>query len=70
VEFNGTGFGWPHHYSIWDGDASLNIRLIPHFELRLGGRAFGYKTSTTAPYFLKGIFAAAFVGLRWYSNSE
>jgi hypothetical protein len=70
LEFNGSGFGWPHRYSIWDTDASLNVRVIPHFEIRLGARAFGFKTSTDAPYFLRGIFASAFLGVRWYSNSE
>ena len=70
VEFNGSGFGWPHRFSIWDTDGSLNIRVVPHFEIRLGGRAFGFKTSPNASYFLKGIFASAFVGVRWYSNSE
>jgi len=70
VEVNATGFGWPHRFYIYDTDASLNIRVIPHFELRLGGRAFGFKTSTNAQYYLHGIFANAFVGIRWYSNSE
>lgn len=70
LEVNGSGFGWPHRYDIFDTDVSLNIRVIPHFELRLGGRAFGFKTSTNSDYYLHGIFANAFVGLRWYSNSE
>jgi hypothetical protein len=70
LEFNGVGFGFPHKYSIWDTDATLNVRVVPHFEIRLGGRAFGFKTSPDSTYFLKGIFASAFVGIRWYSNSE
>ena len=70
LELNATGFGWPHHYSIWDSDASLNVRLIKHFELRGGIRALGFKTSTNADYFIKSRYAAVFFGLRWYSNSE
>jgi hypothetical protein len=69
-EANGSGFGFPHRYTIADVDASLNYRIIGHLELRVGGRAFEFKTSTHAEYFLKGTFAAAFFGLRWYSNSE
>jgi hypothetical protein len=70
IEVNGSGFGFPHRYKIWDTDASLNVRIIGHLEFRLGGRALQFKTSTKAEYFLKGTFASAFVGLRWYSNSE
>jgi len=70
VEVNGSGFGWPHRYTVWDTDASVNLRVLGHFEVRLGARAFEFKTSTHADYFLKGTFASAFFGVRWYSNSE
>lgn len=70
LEFNGSGFGLPHKYTIWDSDATLNMRVMGHFEVRLGARAFSFKTSTNADYFLHGTFASAFFGLRWYSNSE
>lgn len=70
VEFNGGGFGFPHRYSIWDGDASVNVRVMSHLELRLGARGMGFKTSTNADFYIKGNYVAPFVGIRWYSNSE
>src|SRR5262249_22498388 len=69
-EANASGFGVPHHYDVWDADASLNLRVVGHFEVRLGGRAFSFKTSPSSDYFVKGTFASAFLGVRWYSNSE
>jgi hypothetical protein len=70
IEMEGSGFGWPHKYYIWDGDVALNMRVTNHFEVRAGGRGFGFKTSTSSDYFLKGNFPGVFVGVRWYSNSE
>ncbi len=70
LEVSGSGFGFPHHYSIWNSEATINLRALRHFELRAGARALGFKTSTSSDYFIHGTYAAAFVGLRWYSNSE
>lgn len=70
VEFNGGGFGLPHRYYIWDGDASVNVRVLGHFEIRLGARGMGFKTSTNSDFYIKGNYIAPFVGIRWYSNSE
>ena len=69
-EANASGFTIPHHSTIWDTDASLNMRVAGHIEIRLGAKAFHFKTSTQAEYFVKGTMASAFFGLRWYSNSE
>jgi len=70
IEANASGFAIPHHWTIWDTDATINLRLIGHLELRLGGKAFHLKTSTQAEFFTRGTMAAAFVGLRWYQLSE
>ncbi len=67
LEANGSGFAIPHHSTIWDGDASANFRY-GHWELRLGARAFHFKTSTQSDFYLKNTMASAFVGLRWYSQ--
>ena len=69
-EFDGSGFGFPHRYYVWDGDASVNIRVLKHFEIRLGARGLGFKTSTKTDYYIKGNYIAPFAGIRWYSNSE
>jgi hypothetical protein len=70
IEANGAGFGFPHHYWIWDGDFAISYRPLSHFEIRAGARGFGFKTSVSSDYFIRGNFASAFVGVRWYSNSE
>lgn len=67
LEANATGFAIPHHTTIWDADASANIRF-GHFELKLGAKAFHFKTSTQAEFFVRNTMASAFVGLRWYSE--
>lgn len=67
MEANATGFAIPHHTTIWDADASANFRA-GHFELRVGAKAFHYKTSTQAEFFVRQTMASAFVGLRWYSQ--
>ena len=70
LEANASGFAWPHRYDVWAGDASLNLRLTGHLEIRLGGRAFGFKTSTKGDFYSRGHFASALVGLRWYTSSQ
>jgi hypothetical protein len=67
VEANASGFTIPRHNTIWDADASANIRF-GHFELRAGGKAFHFKTSTQSDFYTRGTLAGAFVGLRWYSD--
>ena len=69
-EVNGSGFAVPHHWTIWDTDATVNFRFLGHVELRVGAKAFHFKTSPSAAFYLRGTMASAFVGLRWYSNSE
>ena len=39
-----------------------------HMELRLGAKAFHFKTSTQAEFFSHGTISSAFVGVRWYSQ--
>jgi hypothetical protein len=70
IEVGGSGFGFPHHYYVWDGDIALSYRVMNHFELRGGAHGMGFKTSTDSDTFIKGQYLSAFVGIRWYSNSE
>ena len=70
LEAAASGFGLPHRYGIWNADASLNVRVTGHIELRVGAKAFYFKTSPRDEYYLRGLMAGAFFGLRWYSNSE
>ena len=69
-EANASGFAIPHHYTIWDSDATLNFRFLGHVELRVGAKAYHFKTSPLATFYVRGTLASAFFGVRWYSNSE
>ncbi len=64
---NASGFAIPHHDTVWDADASANLRY-GHIEFRAGFKAFHFKTSTQATFFVHGTDAAAFVGVRWHSQ--
>jgi hypothetical protein len=66
-ELNASGFDVPHHWAIWDTDASISYR-IGHIEIRGGGKALHFKTSTKADYFQYGSLGGAYIGLRWYSD--
>lgn len=67
LEANASGFAIPHHNNIWDADASANIRY-GHLEFQIGAKALHFQTSTKSDFFMKGTMAAAFAGLRWYSQ--
>lgn len=67
LEANATGFAIPHHWSIWDADASISYR-ISKVELRLGAKAFHFRTSPKADYYLRGTPAGPYVGLRFFLN--
>jgi len=67
LEVNGSGFAVPHHWTIWDTDASLNYRM-GHIEVRAGVKAFHYKTSTGAEFYLRNTMISPVVSLRWYSD--
>jgi len=67
LEANASGFAIPHHSTTWDTDASANFRF-GHVEVRVGAKAFHFKTSTQAEFFVKNTMASAFIGLRYYSD--
>jgi hypothetical protein len=67
LEANASGFAFPHRDTVWDADASANYR-VGKIELRVGAKAFHFKTSPQADYFMHGTLGSAFVGLRWHSE--
>ena len=67
LEANGAGWAFPHRNTVWDADASANLKY-GHLELRVGAKAFHYKTSTKSDFFSIGTLGSAFVGVRWYSQ--
>jgi hypothetical protein len=66
-EANAAGWTWPHRNTVWDADTSLNFKY-GHMELRVGAKAFHFKTSTQQDYYGRGTIGSAFVGVRWYSQ--
>ncbi|MGB7761731.1 MAG: hypothetical protein WBL61_18000, partial [Bryobacteraceae bacterium] len=67
LELNASGFAFPRSWTIWDSDGSLNFRF-GHFEVGGGVRAFHFKTSTNATFYIRGTLIAPQVWLRWYSK--
>jgi hypothetical protein len=67
LEAEASGFAFPHRDVIWDGDASANLRF-GKVEFRVGAKAFHFKTSPQANYYMYGTPASAYVGVRWHSE--
>lgn len=67
LEANASGFMFPHRDTVWDADASANVKF-GHLEFRLGAKAMHFKTSPQAEYYMFGTPAGAFVGVRWHSE--
>jgi len=66
-EANASGFALPHHFNLWDLDASVAYRL-GKIELRGGARALHFRSSSQSDYWVRGTLSGAFVGVRWYSD--
>jgi hypothetical protein len=66
-ELNASGFGIPHHFNLWDTDASVGYR-VGKVELRGGVRALHFHSSTQGDYYVRGTLSGAFVGVRWHSD--
>jgi hypothetical protein len=66
-EANAAGFTIPHHWTVWDGDATVNFR-VGHLEIGVGGKVFHFKTSTSGDYYLRGTLAGPAVQIRFFSD--
>jgi len=66
-EANGSGFAFPHKDTVWDADASANLKY-GKLEFRVGAKAFHFKTNPGSEYYLHGTMGGAFVGVRWHSD--
>ncbi len=67
LEAEASGFAFPHRDTVWDADASANLRF-GKIEFRAGAKAFHFKTSPQAAEYMYGTPVAAFVGVRWHSE--
>lgn len=68
-EVKGSGFGVPHHATLWDAEGSIAIRLR-QFEILGGEKAYHFKTSPQADQYFKDTLWGAYVGLRYYWGGE
>lgn len=67
LEANASGFTIPHHFNLWDLDASVAYRFSK-VEIRGGVRAFHFHSSSNSDYYARGTLTGAVVGIRWYSD--
>jgi hypothetical protein len=67
VAVSGDGFAIPHHSTLYEAEGTLAAHF-GHFEIRAGGKLFHFKTSTNAQFYMRGTFAAPFIGIRWFSR--
>lgn len=69
IEGTASGFTIPHHVYQWDAEGAANIRLNA-FEVRLGFKAFAYRSSPQVDFWLRGRTLGPFIGIRWHSDSN
>jgi hypothetical protein len=67
LEANASGFAFPHKDTVWDADASANLKY-GKLEFRIGAKAFHFKTNPGSDYFFHSTMGGAFVGVRWHSD--
>ena len=63
----GSGFGLPHHSTIWDAGASLGYHH-GRFELTVGEKIFHFSTSAQKDQYYKATLWGPYVALRWYGG--
>jgi hypothetical protein len=68
IDLNAAGFLLPHKWTVYDTDASVNFRVMGHFELQGGAKAFHYKSSPAGEFFIRNTMVSVFFGVRWYSE--
>jgi hypothetical protein len=67
LEATAEGFAFPHRSATWNADASAGLR-IGRYELRLGVKAFHFRTTPKVEFWVRGTVIGPFIGLRMYSN--
>jgi hypothetical protein len=65
VEALASGFAIPSHAALANAEASIAYK-VGRVEVRAGGKVFYFKTSPQAEFYLKGLLAGGFAGLRFY----
>ena len=67
VEALGSGFAIPGHAGLANGEADIAYKF-GRLELRVGGKIFYFKSSPQADFYMKGLLAGGFAGLRFYMH--
>jgi hypothetical protein len=65
VEALASGFDIPSHAALANAEADIAYKL-GRVEVRVGGKVFYFKTSPQADFYMKGLLAGGFAGLRFY----
>jgi hypothetical protein len=65
VEVLASGFDIPSHAGLANAEGDIAYKL-GRFEVRAGGKVFYFKTSPQADFYMKGLLAGGFAGLRFY----
>jgi hypothetical protein len=68
-EAKGSGFGFPHHATIWDVEAKAAVRY-GHFEFLAGYKGFGFKTSPARPEYAHATMSGPYVGVQLYHRPQ
>jgi hypothetical protein len=67
IEALASGFDIPSHAALANAEADIAYKF-GRLELRVGGKVFYYKTSPQADFYMKGLLAGGFAGLRFYMH--
>ncbi len=65
VKADASGFGIPHHSTVWDAEGTIGYRH-GSWEIVAGEKAFYFKTSSENAQYFKTLLYGAFAGVRWY----
>lgn len=64
LEGKASGFGLPHHATLWDAEASATVRVGP-LDVIGAYKGFHFKTSPQSDQYFMQTLSGAYVGLRW-----
>lgn len=65
LEALGSGFAIPSHSAIADAEANIAYKF-GRLEFRAGGKLYYFRTTPQGDFYMKGLLAGGFAGLRFY----
>jgi hypothetical protein len=64
-ELKGSGMAWPKRSRLWDAETFFAVRRR-HLEMKFGGRALHFRTSTNKPDYIYATLPGGFVEVSWH----